>query len=296
MHLQQTKVESRETGGPQYYFHDLLPTIKDFLRQRGACPVILETPYGIANSPFIAVGRDHKLTSSGKVVSGKVGHDRIQQGGGDASIGEAIRGWYAIRSTSDFERIDVEVRIHSAGHFILTPIALTLRGKKRTIPLRRPLRPLSFHRDLQSRPWKDQIEAVGKRSPEAVRWAGQQIQKVVGDHCTRPAANISEADLLRTAGALSLLGLRLGPYLLSGYDCQGSVFQFQHLPEYLCPVEIKKRSKGFTYQIENYRTLPRAVILCMTHDLDNPPEDIDVIELSELGRYLDKRQRVNQLS
>lgn len=285
MHLQQTKSESRVTGGPQYYFHDLPQTIKNFLRQRGACPVILETPYGITSSSFMAVGRDHKLTASMKAVPGKVGHDRIQQGSGDGSIGEAIRHWYGIKTRADFERIDVEVRIHSEGHFILTPTRVTLRGKRRLIALRRPLRPLSFHRDLQSRLWKDQIEEIRRRKPQCIGWAAQQIQAVVRDHASTPAS-VSEADLLRAAGALSKLGVRLGPYLLSGYDCQHSTFRFDPYPDYICPVEVKKRSKGFVYQIENYRTLPRAVVLCLTHDLDNPPEDIDVIELSELANYL----------
>ena len=51
-------------------------------------------------------------------------------------------------------------------------------------------------------------------------------------------------------------------------------------------MEVKKRSKAFSYQIENYRTLPRAVVLCIKHDLENPPQDIDVIELPVLGSYL----------
>jgi hypothetical protein len=76
MHLQQTKSESRATGGPQYYFHDLPVTIRDFLRRPGACPVILETPYGIVNTPFMAIGKDHKLTRQGEIVAGRVGHDR----------------------------------------------------------------------------------------------------------------------------------------------------------------------------------------------------------------------------
>ena len=96
MHLQQTKAESRASGGPQYYFHDVPKPVKEFLRNRGACPVVLQTPYGIASSPFMAVDRDHKLGKDGRPVPGKVGHDRIQQGSGEHSIGEAIRYWYGI--------------------------------------------------------------------------------------------------------------------------------------------------------------------------------------------------------
>jgi len=32
MHLQQTKAESRASGGPQYYFHDVPKPVKEFLR------------------------------------------------------------------------------------------------------------------------------------------------------------------------------------------------------------------------------------------------------------------------
>ena len=87
LHLQQTKDKSRASGGPQYFFHGLADHVKEFLRNRRACPVVLQTPYGIASSPFMAVDKDHKLAKDGKVVEGKVGHDRIQQAGSDQSIG-----------------------------------------------------------------------------------------------------------------------------------------------------------------------------------------------------------------
>jgi len=104
MHLQQTKVASRVSGGPQYYFHDVPEPTKEFLRKRGACPVVLQTPYGIAASKFLAVGRDHKVVG-GKAVKGNVGHDRIQQASGDQSIGEAIRYWCGNRGTTTVVRI-----------------------------------------------------------------------------------------------------------------------------------------------------------------------------------------------
>src|SRR5713101_7829757 len=106
MHIQQTKFESRASGGPQYYFHTVPEPVKEFLRKRGACQVVLQTPYGIASSSFMAVGRDHKLSANGKVVPGRVGHDRIQAATGDESIGEAIRYWYGLKTGPDFERID----------------------------------------------------------------------------------------------------------------------------------------------------------------------------------------------
>jgi hypothetical protein len=79
MYIQQTKVESRATGGPQYYLQKVPAHIKEFLRKRGACPVVLQTPYGIAGSTFTAVGGYHKLNEKGDAVAGKVGHDRIQR-------------------------------------------------------------------------------------------------------------------------------------------------------------------------------------------------------------------------
>src|SRR5438094_734363 len=111
MHLQQTKRDSRATGGAQYYFHDLSEPVVTYLRKKGAVRVALVTPYGATKSDFFAVGKDHKLASpEGKVTAGSVGHDRIQQGTASASIGEAIRYWYQL-NTGDFERIDLDVQI-----------------------------------------------------------------------------------------------------------------------------------------------------------------------------------------
>jgi hypothetical protein len=77
---------------------------------------------------------------------------------------------------------------------------------------------------------------------------------------------VHEADLLRVSGALSRLGLNVGLYLTKGYDCPNSSFQFGALPRYACPVEVKKRSSRFNYQINRYTELPRAVVLCVRHD------------------------------
>src|SRR2546422_9991657 len=164
MHLQQTKVDSRASGGPQYYFHDLPPFVKEFIRRRGALAVVLQTPYGIASSSFMAVGRDHKLGKKGKVIKGKVGHDRIQAASGSESIGAAIRFWYGLKTGPDFERIDVEAIIHPDGHFILIPTAVLMRGENRPKKLERVAAPLAFHRDYQSKFWKRQIAILRKAS------------------------------------------------------------------------------------------------------------------------------------
>lgn len=283
MHLQQTKLTSRATGGPQYYFHSVPPHVKDYLRRRGSCPVVLQTPYGITSSPLLAVGRDHKLAKSGEVVSGRVGHDRIQ---GVQSIGEEIRHWYALEAGRDFERIEVEVEIHPQGHFILIPIGVAMRKNARPRALEKVAAPLSFHRDHQSKLWRRQLESCRRVAAADLLWAGDQIRRVVADHGREEARHVHEADWLRAAGALSVLGLQLGPYLTKGYDCPHSRFTFAGYPGYPCPVEIKKRSSRFDYQITRYDDLPRAVVLCVEHDLVNAPSHVDVIELTTLAQHL----------
>lgn len=285
MHLQQTKDASRASGGPQYYFHSVTQPVKAFLRQQGACPVVLRTPYGIAKSPFMAVDRDHKLDSNNRPVAGKVGHDRIQQAGASESIGEAIRHWYGLPD-HDFERIDVDANIHPDGHFILVPTAVTLRKKSRPIVLERHASPLSFHADHQGKLWRQQIGTLRDIAPDDFKWAVEQLKRVVADHADANARHIKEEDLLRTTGALSLLGLDLSAYVGKGYDCPKSIFRFSRFPMYPCPVEVKKRSSGFKYQVNKYKDLPRVVVLCMKHDLLNPPDHVDVLELEALTGYM----------
>ncbi len=287
MHLQQTKSGSRASGGPQYYFHSIPGPIKAFLRREGACPVVLQTPYGIAKSLFMAVDRDHKLDANNEPIPGKVGHDRIQQAAGDQSIGEAIRHWYGLKK-GDFELIDVDATIHPAGHFILTPTAVKVRGQARKQVLERIPLPLSFHQDHQSKLWRQQIDWLRSRVPDDVKWASGQLQRIVAEHSDPSAQYIKEEDLLRAAGPLSLLGLDLSAYVGKGYDCPKSQFKFDDLPTYPCPVEVKKRSADFDYQVTRYAELPRAVVLCIRHNYVNPPSDIDVLELASLTRYLEK--------
>ena len=191
-----------------------------------------------------------------------------------------------LKGKRDFERIDLDAAIHPDGHFILIPTAVIMRGSKRTQILEKVNSPLSFHHDYQSKFWKKQIEACRKASANDVSWAGAQIKRVVTDHQNADTKNVHEADLLRTAGALAVLGVDLSLYLVKGYDCPKSQFNFSGFPMYPCPVEIKKRSSGFDYQIMRYTELPRAVVLCIEHDLVNPPDHVDILELSALADYL----------
>ena len=190
--------------------------------------------------------------------------------------------------SGDFERIDVEVNIHRDGHFILAPFRASLRGKAREVEIERPLYPLSFNHRHRSVLWRRQIEHRSKVETPDVEWARDEICRVVNDHHGEKIKNILESDVLRAAGALSRLGVQLGPYVGKSYDCDPSRFQFLNLLPYFCPVEVKKHSRNFAYQMLRYKPLPRAVVLCVDDNLVNSPDHIDVLELAELCKYLNE--------
>ena len=282
MHLQQTKRGSRESGGPQYYFHNLTKEVRTYLRHERSVPVALMTPYGVTRSHFAALSKDAKL-EDGRVVAGKVGHDRIQQGKAGESIGEAIRKWFALPSGYDFERIDVEIEIRDEKLYVV-PVGYKLVGKARMVELRRPIQPLSFNRDFQSQLWRRQFKAIEEKNRAHLLWAMKEIRRIASAYEKPGIPNVLEPDLLRASGPLSVLGLQLGPYVGKGYDCR-SVCRFLNYMPYEVPVEIKKRSSGFKYQQQKYgkEELSRALILCVEHDLTNTPPNIDVLELSYLA-------------
>lgn len=285
MHLQQSKAASRETGGQQYWLQGIPAWLKNHLDKERACPIVLQTPYGITQTSFIALHPDWKLNHNGKLINANAQHYRVQADETKTSIGEAIRHWYGVKGEQDFERVDVEAK-QTDGHFILIPTAVTMRKTERTKTLEKVISPLSFHHDYQSKFWKKQIETCRKESANDVSWAGSQIRRVVTDHRNADTKNVHEADLLRAAGALSVFGLDLSLYLTKGYDCPKSRFSFSGFPTYPCAVEIKKSSARFDYQIMRYTELPRAVVLCIEHDLVNPPDHVDILELSALADYL----------
>ncbi len=283
MHLQQTKRESIATGGAQYYFHDLSEPVRTYLRAQGAVRVALVTPYGATKSDFFAVGKNHKLASvDGKVTTGKVEHDRIQQGKASASIGEAIRHWYRL-NTGNFERIDVDVQIVDDILYV-RPLRCKYASHAKRIELPVIERPLTFTLDYQSPFWRDQIESIDRA---LALWSLDEICRIVKDH--RPAtklAHIQETDILRASGPLRHLGVMLGGFVGKGYDCY-SQFQFGKMPTYTVPVELKRNSSGFEYQQRKYGKdeLSRAVVLCATHGHKQVPVNIDIIELDALCEY-----------
>jgi len=286
MHLQQTKRGSRETGGPQYYFHDLSGPVKLYLRQKGAVRVALITPYGATKSDYFAVSANHKLDAKGKSVAGQVGHDRIQQGRASESIGEAIRFWYKL-STGDFERIDLDVEIRE-DIFYLTPLAFKFAKDNKKKVISRIDKPLSFTRDYVSPLWIRQLYYVEKQKPRMVLWCLNEICRIVQAHKNETQLpHIQEADILRASGPLKHLGMQLGGYVGKGYDCL-TEFTFLDYPAYSIPVEIKRNSSGFKYQQKKYGKdeLSRAIVLCAVHRHKQMPPHIDVIELDALCHYL----------
>lgn len=287
MHLQQTKRASRASGGPQYYFHDLTEPVKFYLRQKGIVQVALITPYGATKSDFFAVSLDRKLGKGHKPVPGKVGHDRIQQGQSDESIGEAIRRWYNLPD-GDFERVEVDIEIID-NSFYITPLYYKLTQNAKPIPVRRIPSSLTFTQSYISPLWLEQLAHVERRHKGIVRWALDEVCRVVADH--RPQSripHIQEPDLLRASGPLAHLGLKLGAYVGKGYDCVATQLQFLRYPAYTIPVEIKKRSRDFVYQEKKYGKdeLSRALVLCAFHDHEVMPKHIDVIELEALCAHL----------
>jgi hypothetical protein len=284
MHLQQTKRESRSSGGPQYYFHDLTDSVKTYLRAKGAVRVALVTPYGATKTNYFAVSTDRKLDGDLRPVAGNVGHDRIQQGRAAESIGEAIRLWYKL-PVGDFEKIGVDIEIIDDA-FYLTPLAYKYASRPKSKEIPRVDRALTFTRDYVSALWTQQLTRMNQRHAGVVAWSLGEICRVVRDHVPKPLPNIQEADLLRASGPLKHLGCGLGGYVGKGYDCF-SEFTFLNYPAYSVPVEVKKRSRDFKYQQQKYGKdeLSRAVILCGVHDHRQLPKNIDVIELLALCEY-----------
>jgi len=288
MHLQQTKRGSRDTGGPQYYFHKLSEPVKLYLRKKGAVRVALVTPYGATKSDYFAVSADHKLDRGFKPVKGRVGHDRIQQGIAGESIGESIRLWYNL-AEGDFERIDVDLDIRD-NVFYLTPLNIKFTRRTRRKEIERIHQPLSLTMDYTSPLWIEQIKSAEKKHQGIIEWCIEEICRIVKDHSggTR-VPHIQEPDLLRASGPLKHLGMQIGAYVGKGYDCL-TQFRFLSYPPYVVPLEIKRDSAGFKYQQQKYGKdeLSRAVVLCATHGHKQMPPHIDVIELEAICQHATK--------
>ncbi len=245
----------------------------------------LITPYGATKSDYFAISKDRKHDAGQKLVAGNVGHDRIQQGHANKSIGEAIRDWYKL-PRGDFERINIDIEIID-DDFYLRPLTYKYASQAKEKELARVERALTFTRDYESPFWRQQLANLKKSQAEMVSWSLEEICRVVKDH--RPASklpHIQETDILRASGPLKHLGISLGGYVGKGYDCV-TEFSFLDYQSYTAPVEIKRNSRDFKYQQKKYGKdeLSRAVVLCAIHDHRQVPSNIDVIELEALCAF-----------
>jgi hypothetical protein len=286
MHLQQTKRESLRSGGPQYYLHELTPPVKEYLRAKGIARVALVTPYGATLSSYVALSKDRKLNAQKKPVLGKVGHARIQQGGAGESMGEAIRKWYGLPS-GNFERIDVDIDIRDDDEaFYVAPTLCKYAASRKAERIAKPERPLTFTVNYRSDLWMSQLRKMMLKDGPLVWWSIEEIRRIARDHQKgTKLAHIQETDILRASGPLKHLGMTLGGFRGKGIDCKTD-FQFLGHPSYNVPVELKRDSSGFRYQLQKYGKdeLSRAVILCATHsERQNIPPHIDIIELAALA-------------
>jgi hypothetical protein len=285
MHLQQTKRGSRDSGGPQYYLHDLTPEVRKELRKRGKVAVALVTPYGATKSDYVAVDKDRKLNNAGKAVPGHVGHDRIQQGDAAESLGESIRKWYMLPH-GDFEKISVQIEVQDR-RFYVRPLDCKYADSGKIIKIPCVDRPLTFTLEYRSPFWLNQMVKIEKKQKGIVWWCIEEFRRIVKDHAKATRLpHIQETDILRSGGPLRHLGVTLGGYVGKGYDCK-TEFQFLDFLPYIVPVELKRNSLGFQYQQAKYGKdeLSRAVVLCATHSHKNVPSNIDVIELEALARF-----------
>lgn len=288
MHLQQTKQDSRKSGGPQYWLQEIPDAIRNHLQAEKAVPVALVTPYGATPSDFRAVWRDAKLTRDGKIKPANAQHERIQKAGGPASIGEEIRRWYRLKP-GDFYRIDIEIQILD-DKFYLTPLGYNYGEGRKIQAIPQPEFLLSYNNRRQSDLWKQQLAHVEKARPELWRWSIGEICRVAQARAKDSEFRyVMEQDLLRASGPLNVLGVEVGPYRGKGFDCQG-VFRFLNYDPYTVPIEIKKASSGFKYQQRKYapEQLSRVVILCVRNDKVNVPPNVDIIELETLCSARDR--------
>jgi hypothetical protein len=273
--IEQTKKGSRKSGGPQYYLQDLSENVAALLRARRELPLRLWTPYGMVETGLKAVSK----------TVGAVEHDRIHKArAGVGQIAEQVAHWHLLKSW-DIERIEFADSLDAAA-LVLSPSSVKFFGRmlpKRVASDSHPLTLTSSHRS----PFLGGAFRARLDSCKCCReWILRQVEELVAQHA-KAAPNVDERDLLRAAGALHRLGLKLGMYRTKGIDCPDATFELGGLPEYPCQVEIEEQSGGFLDKQHKRHRKERAVVLCMEHD---KPEVLsgytDVIELRSLCSVL----------
>lgn len=286
----QTKQESRKSGGPQYYLHGLEPQTKTVLSKLGYCDVWLGTPYGVVTSGLVAVAAD-KVLRKGELRPGGVDHHRLQRQQAAYSVESEIKKWFCLDKNRELYKLYFRERIYHSvitgkNAFLFFPERIEFTGNRhKNLPLYS--QPLTFTSNHRSPLLTSHLERLAQGDSECMVWCRKQIGRLLRDHIEKPVPFVGEEDLLRVSGALSKLGIQLDAYRKKGYDCFQSEFTLLGFPSYICPVEIKKRSSGFNYQILKKTSPERAAVLCLRHDPSFFPQDlVDVIELKALHNYL----------
>jgi len=288
----QTKQGSRKSGGPQYYLQSLEPQTKTFLAKVGKCDVWLGTPYGVVRSGLVAVAAD-KVLEKGKLRPGGVGHDRLQRQQAGYSVENEIKNWFSLDKRRQLYKLDFRERMYHSSvtgknAFLFFPERIAFRGMSSKKLLLYP-QPLTFTGHHRSPLIADHLDGIAQTDREITSWVREQIGRVLRDHLQRQIPYTGEEDLLRVSGALARLGIQLDAYRRKGYDCFESEFSLLDFPSYVCPVEIKKRSSGFDYQILKKTSPERAIVLCLQHDPGFvPPDLVDIIELKALHQHLSR--------
>lgn len=289
-HIIQTKQESRVSGGPQYYLHGLEPQTKAFLSKVGACEVWLGTPYGVVTSGLVAVAKD-KVLEKGRLRPGRVGHHRLQRQLAAYSVEDEVKTWFCLERNRDLYKVEFREktyhsRVTGKDVFLFFPEKVQFEGRRaKKLPL--DAQPLTFTEHHRSPLIIDHLANLAKSDRNSISWARDQMGRVLHDHLVRHVPYVGEEDLLRVSGAFSKLGIELDAYRRKGYDCFESKFTLLGFPPYVCPVEIKKRSSSFDYQILRKTKPERAAVLCLEHDPSFVPQElIDVLDLKALHAHL----------
>ena len=169
---------------------------------------------------------------------------------------------------------------------ILKPHTVSAGGGKRLIQLRTSSEPLSFHRSTHGALWLRQLRRVHGRRPELFVWAASQLKDLVDQYGKGTGRSVCSADLLKAAGALEIIGMKLGNRIAENRRWRLASFHFHRMPHYECPVEAVVRSTQHRRDRHDAARYPRLVILCFKHDGSYLPEYVDVVELRDLAEAM----------
>jgi hypothetical protein len=167
----------------------------------------------------------------------------------------------------------------------LKPRTVSAGLGKRLIQLRSSSQPLSFHRSMRGALWLRQLRGVLREKPELFTWAAKQLKYLANQH-GKGTGPFRSVDLLRAAGALEIVGMKVGDRITANGRWRLASFRFHRMPHYECPVELVDRSAQYRRNRHDVARYPRLVILCLKHNGSSLPEYVDVVELGDLAQAM----------